>query len=152
MKIWTCSVFWAVIFAASIITPAFADNEAGKIKTLKGEVSIIRAGSSIHATSGMMLIATDKITTGPNSSVGITMRDGTLLSLGANSVSQLNEYKYDPANHEGNMLVSVTGGTMRFVSGLIGKHNPSAVAIHTTTAIIGLRGTDFIVSVEGGSN
>ncbi len=147
---WTCNAFRVVILTTLIITPAYADSEAGMIKSLKGLVSIVRGGAFMQASAGMKLMAADKIKTGPNSAVGITLQDGTLLSFGASSVSQLSEFKYDPVSRDGNMLVSVTGGSMRFVTGLIGKHNPSAVAIRTTTAIIGLRGTDFIVSVAGG--
>jgi hypothetical protein len=150
MKTWSNSAFWVVLFSLFIINLAYADNEAGMIKSFKGDVSISRSGVSIPASAGMRLMTADKVTTGLNSAVGITLQDGTLLSLGAKSVSQLNEFRYDPVSRDGNLLISVMEGSMRFVTGLIGKHNPAAVAIRTTTATIGLRGTDFIVSVEGG--
>ncbi|MFH0934695.1 MAG: FecR domain-containing protein, partial [Pseudomonadota bacterium] len=70
------------------------------------------------------------------------------ISLGAKSATQLNEFRYDPVTRDGNMLVSVLKGSLRFVTGLLGKHNPKAVGIRTPTATIGIRGTDFIVSVE----
>jgi hypothetical protein len=150
MKMWTCSAFWVVIFTTFIFNTAYADNVAGMIKSFKGEVSIVRGGAPIQAAAGMQLMAADKVSTGPDSAVGITLQDGTLLSVGSNSVSQLNEFSYDPVSRDGNILISVLKGSMRFVTGLLGKHNPAAVAIRTTTATIGLRGTDFIVSVEEG--
>jgi hypothetical protein len=98
----------------------------------------------------MKLMAADKIITGENSSVGVTLQDETLLSLGAKSATQLKEFRYDPVKRDGNILISVLKGSMRFVTGLLGKYNHSAVSIHTPTATIGIRGTDFIVAVEGG--
>jgi hypothetical protein len=131
-------------------TLALADESVGTVKLSKGEVNIFRNSASIPASINMKLMAADKITTGPNSSVGITLQDGTLLSFGAKSVSQLNEFRYDPVSRDGNILISVLKGSMRFVTGLLGKYNHSAVSIHTPTATIGIRGTDFIVAVEGG--
>jgi len=129
---------------------AFADDSVGTIKSTKGEVGILRNGSNIQASAKMKLMKSDKIITGPNSSAGVTLQDGTLLSFGPKSVSQLNEFQYDPVSRDGNMLISVLHGSMRFVTGLMGKHNASAVNIRTSTATIGIRGTDFIVSVDGG--
>jgi hypothetical protein len=133
-----------------LFTSAHADEIAGTVKSVKGEVSIVRNGASIPASPNMKLLSADKIISGPNSAVGITLQDGTLMSFGAKSVFQLNEFHYDPVKRDGNMLVSLLKGSMRFVTGLLGKQNPNAVAIRTPTATIGMRGTDFIVSVEDG--
>ncbi len=46
---------------------------------------------------------------------------------------------------DGGMLVSLLRGTLRMVTGLIGKTHPDAVRVETQTAVIGIRGTDFIV-------
>jgi hypothetical protein len=131
-------------------TLVLADDTAGMVKQTKGEVSIVRNGAPIQAWTRMKLMSADKIITGPNSSVGITLQDGTLLSFGPKSVSQLNEFRYDPVSRDGNLLISVLKGSMRFVTGLLGKHDPYAVGVRTPTATIGMRGTDFIVAVEGG--
>jgi hypothetical protein len=141
-----CWVGLMVLLSTGI---ANADEAIGTIKTLKGEVNVVRNGAPVTATAGMRLMAADKLVTGTNSAVGIAMQDATLLALGAKSAAQLNEFRYDPVSRNGNMLVSVLKGSMRFVTGLLGKQNPAAVGIRTPTATIGIRGTDFIVSVEG---
>jgi hypothetical protein len=142
--------FWVVVAMMVSIGLAYADDSVGTVKSIKGEVSIVRNGASIPALPSMKLMAADKIISGPDSFVGITLQDGTLMSFGAKSVSQLNEFRYDPVKRDGNMLISLLKGSMRFVTGLLGKQNPNSVAIRTPTATIGMRGTDFIVSVEGG--
>lgn len=129
---------------------AYADIAAGTIKTVKGEVSIVRAGSHIKASVGMRLVAADKVVTGMDSAVGITLRDTTLLSFGAKSESQLKAFQYNPVNRDGNLLISILQGSMRFVTGMLGKLNPASVNIQTPTSTVGIRGTDFIVSVDGG--
>lgn len=148
MKNWISRMIWVAMATALSFTPAYAGEIAGTVKSVKGEVSIVRNGAAIPAVPNMKLLSADKILSGPNSAVGVTLQDGTLMSFGAKSVSQLNEFHYDPVKHDGNMLVSLLKGSMRFVTGLLGKHNPNAVAIHTPTATIGMRGTDFIVTVE----
>jgi len=60
----------------------------------------------------------------------------------------LREFSFDATTYEGNLAVNVLRGTMRMVSGLIRKNRPDAVRIETPTALIGVRGTDFIVDVE----
>jgi len=127
-----------------------ADDNVGTVKTIIGEVNIIRNGAPVPATTGMRLMAVDKIITGENSAAGVTLQDSTLLALGPKSVTQLNEFRYDPVKRDGNLLISVLRGSMRFVTGLLGKQNPGSVSIRTATATIGIRGTDFIVAVEGG--
>ncbi|MDD4911649.1 MAG: FecR family protein [Sideroxydans sp.] len=140
---------WLGIIAILYSSISHAETTAGTIKSIKGEVSIVRNEVSINAFNGMPLLAADKIVTGPNSSVGITLKDSTLLSFGAKSVSQLSEYRYDPVKRDGNLLISVFKGSMRFVTGLLGKQNPSAIAIKLPTATIGVRGTDFVVTAQG---
>jgi len=127
-----------------------ADDNVGTVKTIIGEVNVIRNGVPLRASTGMKLLAIDEITTGKNSAAGLTLQDSTLLALGPKSVVQLNEFRYDPVKRDGNLLVSVLRGSMRFVTGLLGKQNPGSVSIRTPTATIGIRGTDFIVAVEGG--
>jgi hypothetical protein len=54
----------------------------------------------------------------------------------------------DPAEHSNNsfLLDLITGG-LRSVTGLIGKTNPQGVRITTPTATVGVRGTDFELSL-----
>jgi hypothetical protein len=140
--------FWLILAAPAFVNTAHADEAAGKVKLPTGEVTIVRNGAAIAATPSMDLMAADKIITGPESAVGIVMRDGTLLSLGPKSIFQLGEFHFDPVKHDGNMFISLLKGSMRFVTGMLGKRHPEAVSIRVHTATIGIRGTDFVVSAE----
>lgn len=144
---WTSRL--ALVMCAALPSTVLATEFAGTIKSLKGEVSIVRNKTTMKAAPGMRLMPADKIITGEKSAVGVTLKDSTLMSFGAKSVSQLNEFRYDPVKRDGNLLVSLLKGSMRFVTGLLGKQNPAAVAIHLPSSTIGVRGTDFIVTAEG---
>lgn len=151
VKIWIARVICAGLVLALSLDAAYADDSAGTVKSVRGDVSIVRAGALIKAFAGLKLMAADQIVTGADGSVGVTLQDATLLSFGPKSSSQLKEFRYDPVKRDGNLLISLLKGSMRFVTGQLGKLNPASVAIMLPTATLGVRGTDFIVSVEGGS-
>ena len=148
MKAWANSFLGFCIFVSVSLNSALAAETAGTVKFIKGEVNIIRNGVSEKARIGMRLAASDGITTGPAGSAGITMHDSTLLAFGPDSSSQIRGFAYDPVSRDGNLFISILKGTMRFVTGQIGKLNPAAVSISTPSATVGIRGTDFIVSVD----
>lgn len=137
--------FFLLLVGSSVL----ADEAAGTIKKVKGTVTISRNNSPIAASPGAVVMATDQLVTGLDSTVGITLKDDTLLSYGPNSKIRLDDFKFDPTTHEGNLLISVIKGSMVFVTGLIGKKSPQSVAIKVSNTTIGIRGTEFIVEVEG---
>lgn len=129
---------------------AFAQQTAGTVKVVKGEVSIVRSGTSIKASTGMKVMAADKIVTRAGSSVGVTLQDDTLLAFGPKSVCELTRFRYDPVRRDGSLLISILEGSMRFVTGQLGRLRPESVEVRSPNAVVGIRGTDFIVSVERG--
>jgi hypothetical protein len=60
----------------------------------------------------------------------------------------INRYSFNPITREGWVETSILKGTCRFVTGFIGWLNPEAIKVTTPTAVIGVRGTDFIVEVH----
>ncbi len=148
MKRWVKTVMYTTVTILFSINAAYADQVAGTIKTVKGDVNIIRDGSAIKAANRMKLKTSDKIVTGARSSIGIILRDDTLIAFGSKTVSKLDKFRYDPIKRDGNLLISMLKGSMRFVTGWLGKRKPEYVSINLPAATIGVRGTDFIVSVE----
>ena len=125
---------------------------AGFLKSVDGQVEVIdAAGLARPASPGDALAATEQVVTSDGAGAGVVLRDGTVLVIGPSSRLDLKEYSYDGTTHEGGMLVQLLRGSMRMVSGLIGKSHPEAVRVETQTATIGIRGTDFIVTAGGQS-
>lgn len=129
---------------------AWAEEAAGQIKSSKGNVSIERAGARLPATVGSAVFAADKVRTGDDGAVGITLKDNTLLSAGPNSVLALDRFAFDPTTHGGSLLATLVKGTLAVVTGKLAKQAPESVEFRTPTSILGVRGTEFVVEVIGG--
>lgn len=129
---------------------AKADLQAGFVKSVRGNVQLLNgAGAARTASPGDALGAVDRIVTGPDSSAAVVLRDDTTLVVGPSSRLDLKEFHFDGTTREGGILLSLLRGSMRMITGLIGKTNPDAVRVETQTATIGIRGTDFIVQADG---
>lgn len=139
-------VFCSVLQAAAPVTAA----EAGVVKTVQGQVRIERAGAVSEAKVGDTLNSGDRVRVRGDGSVGISLKDETLLSLGPNSNFVMGSFNYDPTTRNGQVESSLLKGTLRYVTGFIGRANSEAVKVSTPTATIGIRGTDFIVEVPDG--
>jgi hypothetical protein len=133
----------ALLFGA--LTAAGAA-EIGQIKVAKGQVSIDRQGKTMPATVGTRLQTSDVVKTGADGSVGITMDDDSLLSAGPNSALSLDRYVFDSTTNQGKFDSSLNKGTLAVISGRIAKQSPDAMTVRTPSAILGVRGTEFVVS------
>ncbi len=146
-------MFLFVLLAAALMLPAPAraegDEVAGSIRTLKGQGSVIRHEASLPAEVGMRIFSGDTLRTAPESSMGILFRDETSLSLGPASETVVDDFVFDPAEGMLSLLVGVSKGTAAFISGEIAKLRPEAMVVSTPLSTLGIRGTRFVVKVEG---
>ncbi|CAB3776068.1 hypothetical protein LMG28614_00139 [Paraburkholderia ultramafica] len=152
------SIAYALMLAcgSTTVTDAVAGeaaDAAGVVKTVKGTVQIERAGGSSGAAIGSDVYSSDRIVTGPQSSVGITLRDTTQLSAGANTSLELNKFAFNSTTHDGVLDATVKRGSLAVISGKLAKANPDSVRFSTPTTTLGVRGTEFIIEVgdTGGS-
>ncbi len=121
----------------------------GKTKTTKGEAFMIRGAKEMPLTIGDKIFQKDTIRTGANSSVGILFEDNTILSLGPNSEIVIDEYVFAPEKGLLSMIARMVRGTASYLSGLIGRLAPESVKFLTPDATVGIRGTQFLVKVDG---
>ena len=140
---------WVLLMAIGTgfaITANAAD--IGQIKVAKGQVAIERQGTSMPAKVGARLQVADIVRTGADGSVGITMDDDSLLSAGPNSALSLDRYAFDSTTNQGRLDTSLNKGTLSVISGRIAKQTPDAMTVRTPNAILGVRGTEFVVSAN----
>ena len=130
---------WATCLCAQSV-------DAGRIKVVKGQVTVQRAGQVLQATPGLPLRAADEVRTGADGAVGITMSDNSTLSAGPNSVLALDRYSFDTTTHQGRFDSSLRQGTLAVISGKIAKQSPESMTVRSPAAILGVRGTEFVVS------
>ena len=129
-------------------TPAAAAH-AGILKTVRGKVQLLGADGNVRtAQAGDPVAPIDRIQTDADSAASLVLRDGTTLVIGPSSRLDLKQFHFDSTTRDGGLLLSLLRGSMRMVTGLIGKTQPDAVRVETQTATIGIRGTDFIVQAD----
>jgi hypothetical protein len=145
MKLISMTVFAATL---AISAGTAAAEYAGIVKTSRGSAVVERSGGHIALTPGAQLNQGDRIITGSDGYVGITMRDDTLLTLGPGSALNLDSYGFDAQTHEGNFLASLSKGVMSVVTGLIAKRSPDSFVVRTRVSTMGVRGTEFIVEAD----
>ena len=136
----------SVALACAVSAAHAAD--IGQIKVSKGAVTIERAGQQLPGTVGTHVQASDVVRTGSDGSVGITRTDDSLLSAGPNSVLALDRYDFDDVTSRGRFDASLGKGTLAVVSGRLAKQSPDAMTIRTPSAVLGVRGTEFVVRVD----
>jgi len=54
-------------------------------------------------------------------------------------------FVFDAQSKNGSLLLNLLQGTLRMVTGVMGKTNPELIKVTTPTSVVGVRGTDFIV-------
>ncbi|MGJ7490002.1 FecR family protein [Variovorax sp. ZT4R33] len=135
--------------AALAQTATPSELQAGTIKSVRGDVQLLSAsGTQRPASAGDALMPIDRLLTGANSAASVVLRDGTTMVVGPSSRLDVKEFHFDATTQDGGLLVSLLRGSMRMITGLIGKKQPDAVRVETQTATIGIRGTDFIVQAD----
>ena len=97
-------------------------------------MTIDRAGQELTGEVGLLLEAADVVRTGVDGSVGITMRDSSLLSAGPNSILSLDRFEFDPTTSQGRFDAQLRRGTLAVVSGRIAKKMPQAMTVRTPSA------------------
>jgi len=133
---------------AVLVGPSASAAEIGQIKIAKGEVTIERKGETTPAKVGTRLETADVLRTGADGSIGITMADNSLLSAGPNSILSLDKFDYDPTTNQGKFDARLQKGSLAVISGRMAKQSPDAMTVRTPSAILGVRGTEFAVSVN----
>ena len=133
--------------AASVPADAQTPVSAGRIKVVSGTVEIVRGTATLPATVGTFVLESDRIRTGANGRVGLTLRDDTRLSLGPDSEMALNRFQYAPAEGQLSLAVRFLKGVAGYISGRIAKLAPDAIRLETPAAIVGVRGTSLAIRV-----
>lgn len=138
-----------LLLVSTLLFPALASAQdwVGTVKAVGGSVAVERAGQRLPLALGDKVFAGDRIVTGRDSRVAVTLRDDTLISGGADSQLRIDEFEFVPATQKGSVVVAVLRGVSAFVSGLVAKSAPDAMRVATPTATLGIRGTEFIVDV-----
>ncbi|MDQ3026398.1 MAG: FecR family protein [Pseudomonadota bacterium] len=135
----------ALAFTELLWASAIATSVTGTVQVVTGTAPgrALRQGDQVNQG--------DTVSTGSASSVVLKFDDGQVAALTANSRMTVTAYQFNAQTGRGNVLLSLIGGGMRALTGLIGKNSPDRVTYRAGTATIGIRGTDATIVTAGGS-
>ena len=132
----------------ALLLPAIASANVGSIIQQQGNsVQIKRGSATLPGGVNAGVNMNDAIVTGL-SSLQLRFQDNTTASVTENSRFVIDDFVYDPSRGAGRLNVRVAVGTVRYVSGQIARSNQQNVQVNTPTAVIGVRGTDFFMTVD----
>jgi len=143
------AAFSLLLFTGRDVSPADGSVPVAVVKKISGSATVVRQGQPIPATNGLKIWENDMLRTGDNGSIGIVFNDDTLLSLGPGSILLIDEFVFAPRQGKFSIVIRMVKGTAAYLSGLISKLSPDSAHFKTPTASIGIRGTKFVVKVEG---
>jgi hypothetical protein len=137
-----------VVAAAFPMLPAhtLAAGSAGVAQFIAGDVNVLRAsGKTEPLAKGKPLESGESILTGNAGRAQVRFSDGGLISLQPNTEFKIANYVDEADPKQDRFLVDLLRGSMRAITGLIGKRNRENYKVTTTTATIGIRGSGFSV-------
>ena len=133
--------FGAALLLLSSVASA---QSVGEVDFAKGVGFAQTPGQSPRTLGkGLALKEGDRLTTADGSLAVIKMQDGTRMTVRPNSEVLIQQYKFREAAPDNNMVMQLLRGGFRAITGLIAKSSPNAARVVTSTATIGIRGTDF---------
>ena len=127
---------------------------SAKLVGVRGEIQALDgAGQRRRLVDGAAIYPGDTVETSPAAQAMLAFRDDSRLTLGAATRFKVDSFVFDAGNpSEGRFLMSLLRGSMRALTGLIGKSNNRNVGFTTPTATIGIRGTGLDVSCDEACN
>ena len=127
---------------AAVPAAQASDGSVGEITYAQGAVSAQRPGEPARfVIQGDSIGQGDVISTSARGFAQIGLRDGTRMTLRPNTQFAVNQFSQRPG--EEGLAMQLLRGGLRAITGLISKTGPDRVRLQTTTATIGVRGTEF---------
>jgi hypothetical protein len=138
----------AYVIAAGLLLAPLVALAQGTVQNLSGTLSVTKSDGTVRLLSEKsQVVQGDVISTAPNSYAQVKFSDGGQITLRPDTQIKIEGYSFTEAQpQQDNFLVGLLKGSMRMVTGLVGKRgNRDAFKLQTATATIGIRGTTLTV-------
>ncbi|MDQ6957675.1 MAG: FecR family protein [Mariprofundaceae bacterium] len=127
-------------------TAAFA--HVGVVTEVTGSIELQRGEEVFTVESGVDIMPGDLLRSNKESSVQVDMDDGSILSIGANSTLQIDDYKLREDKSVISASIALVSGWLRFAVAKLHQQD-SSYRFHMPTAVLGVRGTEGVLEVTG---
>jgi ferric-dicitrate binding protein FerR (iron transport regulator) len=129
-----------VICALTSASAALAQPRAGAVTLVSGDVHIERAGATLTATQGMTVNVGDRIVTGANGRITITLTDNSKLELDASTTLVIDAHAVSPTART--TKLSLFSGLVHSFVSYASAPAPN-FEVHTPNAVASARGTQY---------
>ena len=143
-----CHLPRLILVAALCLAGAAHAADVGRVLLAAGNAVAIRGSQTVKLGFGTAIEDRDVLRTGPASNLQVRFTDESIVSMKESSELRIDEYRFaGKADGSERGFFSLLKGGFRAVTGLIGRTNHSRYRLSTTTATIGIRGTDYAATL-----
>ncbi|WP_374377514.1 FecR domain-containing protein [Dongia sp.] len=151
---WMATLCSTLALLAPLPAAAEIGTPAGIAGAVSGEVDLVspaRSGPApVAVASGDGLLMGDALSTSADSRLQIMLLDESAITLGPRAQLTIDEFVYDPAKTDGNLLnASLASGAFRLVTGAIARGNPEGTTVALPNAVLTVRGTTVLGACNG---
>ena len=141
----TKAASFMILWVLVLLMPGPALAQIGAVELVKTAAwgtppAMVRHGLVVPAA----VVANERVETAVQGGLHLRFLDDTEFRLGSGSSAVLDQFIYNPSTKTGVFVSSIVKGAFRVITG---KMNKNGFRIFTPVAVIGVRGTDFYITV-----
>jgi hypothetical protein len=137
-----------VLFSLILARVSIAADKAGIVVISRGTVTGISDMGSRELKQGDEFFIDEQIKTGGKSFAVLQFVDGAKVTVRPETELIVEEYAY-AAGAEDSATLNLVSGGLRIITGAVAKSNPDNYKVKTPMALMGVRGTEFVVQLCG---
>jgi hypothetical protein len=142
---WRVGRLAALLALVLLVRGVAAAQEVGTLAAVEGTVELGRAGNWTTAAIGTGVAQGDDLRTGRPGRARVVFQDDSVLTMADASELRIDEQTFDSNRGVAHSLLRLVQGKVRTVVGGYTERRGSSFTIETQTAVVGVRGTEFIV-------
>ena len=142
---------WYATLAIALILPFSASAEedsVGMVVVSRGTVTAVTDSDERALKQGDDFYLKEQIRTAGKSFAVLQFVDGAKVTVRPDTELVVEEYAYNSGAEDSATLNLISGG-LRIITGAVAKSNPENYKIKTPTALMGVRGTEFVIQLCG---
>lgn len=144
----TAATGGAMVLGLLLAAPVLAQSPQGQAQAWVDQVrgaGLAQRGSEPPRIlgNGLPLQEGDVITVAPGGTALVRLSDGSRMTVRPDTSFQIESYRFRDGASDNSLVMRLLRGGLRVLTGRLTKDAPEAGRINTTTATIGIRGTDF---------
>jgi len=125
-----------------------AKKHVGDVLISRGQAFAVAPDSKSRQLSvGAHVFVGDKLITGSDGFLRLQMIDNAVLDLSCYSIMVIEEYALTPSNENNKSVLNLLEGSLKKITGEIGKWKEDVYQLKTPVASIGVRGTEYALRV-----